>query len=115
MFAALMVARLKEACGHAGLLENPSWQSPDEVEATQLPLASAASKVLASMHAVLEKTMHAREALVQRIEESVRGQDEGEKKRYLRLTKAAEVRVVRNVSDLINPPQTEQFVATAVE
>lgn len=111
MFAALMVARLREACNKADLLKKPSWQSPDEVEATELPLAQAAEKVLASMHAVLEKTMQAREAEVEKMEHEVHGHESGEKKKHLRLTKAAEVRVVKNVKDLIDPPEVGRFKA----
>lgn len=115
MFAALMVARLREACGREDLLSQPNWQSPDEVKSAELPLATAAETVLASMHAVLEKTMQAREESVRQIDEEVRGMAEGEKKRHLRLTKAAEVRVVRNVKDLLHPPETDRFKAKALE
>ncbi|GAM85960.1 hypothetical protein ANO11243_039700 [Dothideomycetidae sp. 11243] len=114
MFAALMVARLREACSKADLLGTASWQSPDEVSPAKLPLAIAAGKVLASMHAVLEKTMAAREHMVKEIESEVHGMDEGKKTHHLRLTKAAEVRVVRNVQDLIDPPGKERFRARAL-
>ncbi|KKK24279.1 pyridoxine kinase [Aspergillus rambellii] len=65
MFAALTVARLREAVFTAAdpdLKNRKSWVSGDEVPATELPLAKAAEKVLASMHDVLEKTMEARDA-----------------------------------------------------
>lgn len=114
MLAALTVARFREACSEADLLSQASWRSPDDVEAQDLPLAHTAGKVLASMHAVLSKTMGSRDAAVKRIDEEVRGMAEGEKKKHLRLTKAAEVKVVRNVKDLIDPPEIERFAATAV-
>ncbi|PNS20421.1 pyridoxal kinase [Sphaceloma murrayae] len=109
MFAALMVARLREACNKADLLKTSSWQSPDDVDATDLPLAKAAETVLSSMHAVLEKTMKAREEEVKKMEQEVQGHESGEKKKHLRLTKAAEVRVVKNVKDLISPQAAEKF------
>ncbi|KAI0017649.1 Ribokinase-like protein [Xylariomycetidae sp. FL0641] len=72
MFAALMVVRLREAVVDAAsssssssstvaeevplLRDTPSWLSPDPVPATDLPLARAAEKVLASMHEVLART-----------------------------------------------------------
>lgn len=124
MFAALMVARLRQACQEADLLEKPNWRSPDDVEATDLPLAKAAEKVLASMHAVLEKTMQCRQAEERTMEEEKgrelnvgTGEEAGVdqmKERHLRLTKAAEVRVVRNARDLIDPPGLEGFRAQCV-
>ncbi|KAJ3522027.1 hypothetical protein NM208_g13033 [Fusarium decemcellulare] len=58
MFGALMVIRMREAVYHADerLRNTASWLSDDSVSATDLPLARAAEKVLASMHEVLSKT-----------------------------------------------------------
>jgi pyridoxine kinase len=122
MFAALMVARLREACLAADLLTTAHWQSSDEVTATELPLAKAAEKVLASMHTVLKKTMESRQEELKKMEDAEQlntgiGEEadkDNERDRYLRLTKAAEVRVVRNWKDLVNPPDIEAFRARAV-
>jgi len=97
MFAALTVVRFREAITTAGLGNVKSWVSPDGVKGVDLPLARAAEKVLASMHAVLVKTKKARdEALVGfEGEEGVEGR--------LRRTKAAEVRLVRNLGELKEP------------
>ncbi|EAW08405.1 pyridoxal kinase [Aspergillus clavatus NRRL 1] len=110
MFAALTVARLREAVFAAGpsLRSTKSWVSPDDVPATELPLAKATVKVLASMHSVLEKTLEARDAELRAAaieDESAAGLsgEEKEKREYLRRTKAAEVRVVRNVQYLRDP------------
>ncbi|KAJ6000405.1 Phosphomethylpyrimidine kinase type-1 [Penicillium waksmanii] len=110
MFAALMVARLREAVAAAGdgLQSTASWVSPDSVSATTLPLAQATLKVLSSMHSVLERTMEARNAELAKIALE-KSQSEGlsaeeqQKQDYLRRTKAAEVRLVRNVQFLRDP------------
>ncbi|KAF7502653.1 hypothetical protein GJ744_005407 [Endocarpon pusillum] len=116
MFAALMVVRLREACLEAGVTDRKSWVSGDDVSATELPLAKATEKVLASMQMVLEKTMQARDRKLAGLTEGGKGMssssgvevggDDGEgKRRYLAETKAAEVRVVRNVRDLWCPEE----------
>ncbi len=115
MFAALMVVRLREACLEAGLTNKKSWISDDAVGATELPLAKATEKVLASMQMVLEKTMHARDRELAGLVEGGKGMSSSsgvevgdggeEKRRYLAETKAAEVRVVRNVRDLWCPEE----------
>lgn len=129
MFAALMVVRLREACLAAKLTDRVSWTGPDDFCAKELPLAKATEKVLASMQMVLEKTLGARDeelaALMGRGKEMAvfggvdvagyggesddddddddgNGGEEG-KSRHLAETKAAEVRVVRNVGDLWAP------------
>ena len=129
MFAALMVSRLQQEAASAGLLGVESWQSPDGVVAEELPLAKAAEKVLASMHVVLKDTAERYERQVELLrkeeEESSRqgggggGEDgrteeERETARHLRLTKAAEVRVVRNAKALREPPVIEGFKAKGV-
>lgn len=125
MFAALIVARLREAASEAGVMGTKSWISPDETDAADLPLAKAAEKVLASMHAVLEKTMRSRDVELGRLEEEKErprresvgeeGVSDDEMLKHLRLTKAAEVKVVRNARDLVSPPDLESFRAMAVE
>ena len=58
MFAALTVPRLIEAVQNSSpdLSSKPSWKSPDDVPADELPLAKACQKVLASMQSILGKT-----------------------------------------------------------
>lgn len=124
MFAALMVARLREAVLASNLQSKSRWQSPDDVSATDLPLAKAAEKVLASMQAILEDTFAFYQERVKAIEMEEdregpstggKGTRESELSRHLRRTKAAEVRVVRNVGMLIDPPNLETHQASAVE
>jgi pyridoxine kinase len=124
MFAALTVARLREAVYDAGLQNTASWKSPDDVAAADLPLAKATTKVLASMQAVLAKTAAACAVEMKEYDErevlegcgsGPEAQEERAKKRSLRLSRAAEVRVVRNVADVINPPDVEKCKARAVD
>lgn len=107
MFAALTVSRLREAVFTAGphLRVTKSWVSPDDVPATELPLAKATEKVLASMHTVLEKTIQARDAELHAAasEDASSETEDAQKREYLRRTKAAEVRIVRNVKFLQLP------------
>ncbi|PGH16061.1 pyridoxal kinase [Helicocarpus griseus UAMH5409] len=140
MFAALTVARLREAVFAADtatdnpsssssstpLRTTPSWQSPDHVRAHDLPLARSTVKVLASMHRVLEKTMVDRSAELARYPPVSEEDDKEfaglsgaerraavEKRAYLRATKAAEIRLVRNVGLLQRPEEGDgvEFVA----
>lgn len=119
MFAALMVGRLRETCAAANLLSAPRWQAPDALRSTELPLAKAAEKVLASMHVVLKKTMETRRKELQSMDDEKELNtglgEEAEKhrelERHLRLTKAAEVRVVRNWRDLVDPSESDEFSA----
>ncbi|KAB8070278.1 Ribokinase-like protein [Aspergillus leporis] len=114
MFAALTVARLREAVftSDPQLRTTKSWVSPDDVRATDLPLAQATVKVLASMHSVLEKTMEARDAELRvadtRGDEQL-SEEERRKRVHLRKSKAAEVRLVRHVQFLREP--TVEFQA----
>lgn len=107
MFAALTVARLSEAVSAVdGLRTTKSWVSPDDVVATDLPLASATVKVLSSMHSVLERTLESRDAELAVPAPALEGEvsaEELEKRDYLRKTKAAEVRLVRNTRFLRDP------------
>ncbi|KAK3111944.1 putative pyridoxal kinase [Teratosphaeriaceae sp. CCFEE 6253] len=125
MFASLMVARLRQAAEDAQVLGQPNWRSPDDVASPDLPLASAAEKVLASMHAALKDTAARYEAVAETLKEkqqtdldegrSEAASDEKETQRHLILTRAAEVRVVRNVKALVSPPDLENFKAQAVD
>ena len=106
MFAALILVHLRKAITETALAGTKAWLSPDDVEATDLPLAKAVEKVLASMQAVLEKTKKARDEAL----EGMRGplgtlekEKDSEKRLHLRKTKAAEVRIVRNLADLREP------------
>ncbi len=120
MFAALMLVRLRQACLAAGVTDRKSWISDDGVGATELPLAKATEMVLASLQMVLEQTLRARDAEVARLGEGGKsmssssgvegvadddGGDGEAKRRYLAETKAAEVRVVRNVRALCWPEE----------
>jgi pyridoxine kinase len=139
MFAALMVVRLREACleasapaadaatGEPGAeaVCSPSrtsprtrgWQSPDSVAAINLPLARATEKVLSSMQTVLEKTMEAKTAASAAAATSnavIDSADVSDSNRqheiHLRETKAAEIKVVRHVQDLVSPDQRYRAV-----
>ena len=104
MFAALMLVRLREAvCNVPGLIETAAWVSDNSVEAVDLPLARATEKVLASMHEVLTKTKEGRDEEIERYEKQVGGRGTDEKKDRLVRSKAAEVRLVRNLGSLRNP------------
>lgn len=106
MFAALIVVRLREAVYHAeGLIRKDAWVSGDEVGATELPLAKATEKVLASMHQVLVRTKERRDEEWERYQTSVLGSGKGEDEKRDRLmrSKVAEVRLVRNVGYLKRP------------
>lgn len=106
MFAALMLVRFREAVNNTpGLMETAAWVSPDEVEATELPLAKATEKVLASMHEVLSRTKEQRDIELEKYKSRVGGRDaaDDEKKLKLATSKAAEVRLVRNVTCLKFP------------
>ncbi|KAI0154820.1 Ribokinase-like protein [Xylariaceae sp. FL1272] len=114
MFAALMVVRMREAvCDDVefGTRERESWLSPDQVEATDLPLARAAEKVLASMHEVLLRTCEGMEGQLQEgvkrlasrrgVEESA-VRDDAEAMHLLK-SQAAELKLSRNLACLRGP------------
>ncbi|KAF3922963.1 hypothetical protein ABW20_dc0102171 [Dactylellina cionopaga] len=101
MFASLLVSRFRQTAAAAGLLETPSWMSPDEVNAVDLPLARAAEMVLASMDKVLQKTGEARDKKVKYLDENDEGAEADLKRaRYMR---AAELRLVQCVSEIQRP------------
>lgn len=106
MFAALTVVRLREAITEVNLSGTKSWISPDNVKATDLPLAKAAEKVIGSMHAILAKTKEARDKELEGMGGPLgvmEKEKDSEKRSGLRRTKAAEVRVVRCLEDLRSP------------
>jgi pyridoxine kinase len=107
MFAALMLVRFRQAVSNTpGLMDIDAWVSPDNVQATELPLAKAAELVLASMHDVLTQTKIRRDEELEKYARQVRGRSdevEDEKKMRLVRSKAAEVRLVRNLPLLRNP------------
>jgi len=108
MLAALMSFRLREAVFAAGLQNTARWWTPDGVGATELPLARAAERALASMHCVLGRTYE--EYLVE--VEGIKGDG---LEAHLRRTKAAEVRVVSNAHILRDPPDVEKHRARVLE
>lgn len=119
MFAALMVARLRESSAQMTLLERGSWMPEDDVEPVDLPLAKATEKVLSSMQMILEKTMLGRNQEMKQgfglggVVDGEEGANGEEKRRFLAQTKAAEVKVIRNARHLREPD--DRFKATAME
>ena len=114
MLAGLMLVRLREAVlASPGVSTTKGWVSLDDVEATQLPLAKAAEKVIASIQAVLTKTKAVRDAELKGMEGALEKDGGSEKRMHLRMTKAAEVRLVRNVEDLKRPEK--RYFAEAIE
>ena len=106
MFAALMVVRLREAVYKTeGLTSKTSWVSDDDVQATDLPLARAAEKVLASMHEVLTRTKIRADQDMEKYRTATgdRAVEKDEKTLRLVRSKAVEVRLVRNLDCLMNP------------
>ncbi|KAI1142825.1 Ribokinase-like protein [Hypoxylon sp. FL0543] len=108
MFAALMVVRMREAVSkydrHNGvsLGEKRSWLSGDDVDALDLPLARAAEKVLASMHEVLARTCESMTAEMKAVKER-KGDELDEKTLHLIKSRAAELKLARNLGSLRDP------------
>jgi pyridoxine kinase len=122
MFAALLVARLRDEATNANVVNTRGWRSDDDVEPTNLPLAKAAEKVVATMQAILKKTYDSYSKDKGIIEEEARkGEAEGEEDeevarlKHLKSMRAVELKVVRNVSDLINPPDAQKIKARVIE
>jgi pyridoxine kinase len=120
MFAALMLVRMREAVELVGvnhsdgekLTSRVSWLSDDQVAAVELPLAKAAERVLASMHELLSRTKEGMGEAIEQARNSFGTElDEEESKRRLHLvrSKAAELKLVRNLDCLRAP--TVQFQA----
>lgn len=125
MFSAILVARLRQAAKEADVINNEHWQSPDDVAGPELPLAKAAEKVLASMQVILKDTAENYDLAAQKWQDDrQKGMNEGagedadeqiEVEKHLRLTRAAELRVVRNAQALREPPNLKDFKAQPVD
>lgn len=125
MFAGILVARLRQAAQEADVLTKPNWRSDDEVTGPDLPLAKATEKVLASMHAILKDTAEYYKKESENFDVQIEtelnegtGDEAGDEKKvekHLKLTRAAEIRVVRNAHALRAPPDMDNFRAQAVE
>jgi len=74
------------------------------------PLALACQKVVASVHAVLEKTMETWKSRHGDMKTEGTDDDQHKKDFELALTKAAEIRIVRHVKELLDPPNLDQFI-----
>ncbi|EHK17556.1 uncharacterized protein TRIVIDRAFT_80600 [Trichoderma virens Gv29-8] len=105
MFGALITSRIREAASAVpGLRSRASWVSDDDVAATDLPLARAAEKVLASMHQVLAKTRDAMPEVMERTWALLQTDDRNdEKKAHYVKSKAAELQLVTNLDSLRSP------------
>jgi pyridoxine kinase len=109
MFAALLVARLREAVAHVpGLTSTSHWLPADATCATDLPLCHAVRKVLASMARILESTKLRRDQELSHGQDIIKeGKAEHDEKAALRrdlaATKAAEIRLVRYSRWLLEP------------
>ncbi|KAI4601476.1 putative pyridoxal kinase [Pestalotiopsis sp. 9143b] len=109
MFAALMVVRMREVAHRTpGLSQTASWLSADDVAPLDLPLARAAEKVLASMHEVLSRTCESMEVVTTtqtdgEVGASSLSPEEEERKTHLLRSRAAELRLVRNLGCLRSP------------
>ncbi len=90
-----------------GLTATASWVSDDSVDALDLPLASAAEKVLASMHEVLSKTCESMDVEVQKATDATASGPEGEEERQTKLhllkSRAAELKLVRHLDSMRHP------------
>lgn len=107
MFAALILVRLREAVSKTpGLGQTAAWLSPDDVASVELPLAIATEKAAASMQEVLIKTKKSRDEELEAFQSKVGGRYPGlhdDKKSHRIITKASEVRLVRNMECLRHP------------
>jgi pyridoxine kinase len=117
MLAALMLVRLREAvCNTPGLGQRCAWVSDDDVAPCELPLARAAEKALASLQEVLTRTKEKRDEEIARLKAVARRQGleyhNPEKNFQLKATRAAEVRIVRNMDCVRSPEVT--FLAEEV-
>lgn len=107
MFAALILVRLREAVSKIqGLGQTGAWLSPDNVKPTELPLAIATEKASASMQEVLIRTKKSRDDELEAFQSKVGGRNPGlhdDKLSHRIITKASEVRLVRNMECLRSP------------
>ncbi|PNP50106.1 hypothetical protein THARTR1_09095 [Trichoderma harzianum] len=114
MFGALITSRIREAANAVpGLSSRANWLSDDDVAATDLPLARAAEKVLASMHQVLAKTRDAMPEVMERTWALLQPEDRNDqtKAHYVK-SKAAELQLVTNLDSLRTP--SVSFPATKI-
>ena len=93
----------------SSLLQRTSWQPPDEVAATSLPLAKAVEKVLASMHGVLTLTQNLFNVEIAKDPLSNKVGEQDEVSMHLRRTRASEVRVVQGSPMMREPPTLETY------
>jgi pyridoxine kinase len=126
MFAALTIPRLIEAVVSSStpdLKSKPSWKSPDDVKAEELPLAKACQKVLASMQSILATTTEKCSEEMARYDARAAKEGHGkgkedtldrEKRRHLALMNASEVKVPRFIKEINDPPNLERFRPRAV-
>ena len=126
MFAALTIPRLIEAVHSSStpnLASKPSWRSPDDVKAEELPLAKACQKVLASMQSILATTTEKCNEEMTRYDARAAKEGHGkgeedtldrEKRRHLALMNASEVKVPRFIKEINDPPHLERFRPRAV-
>ncbi|KAI1401025.1 Ribokinase-like protein [Hypoxylon fuscum] len=119
MFAALMVARLREAVarhdtttvhhpaspeGAIPVASKRSWLCADGLhDPRTLPLARAAEMVLASMHEVLARTCDGLQDEVRKIRQRERKEGLDEKTVHLLTSRAAELKLARNLTCLRDP------------
>jgi len=105
MFAALSVARFRQAATEAGLLNQKSWMSADEVNASELPLARAAELVLDSMDRVLKTTGEERDRRRQVLDEEdeAKGGGDVDGMKRVRYMKAAELCLVQSWKEIKEP------------
>ena len=113
-FAALITARLREEAFRADLLNVNGWVSPDSVPNLDLPLAKAAELVVASMQALLSRT-YQRYDKIRATEKENNTEEAHEKESHLKLTKAAELKVVGHVNDLTNPPNVDHYRVRSID
>ena len=122
MFAGILVARLRQAAQDGKVLDKVNWRSDDNVAGPDLPLAKAVEKVLASMHAILKETAEQYHEAMKKYDKEKelnegageQAEQEKEVERHLRLTRAAEVRVVRNAHAIQDPPDLDSFKAQPI-
>lgn len=116
MLAALMLVFFRKAvCDTAGLSDTPHWCSDDKVKSTDLPLAKAAEKSLAGINDVLHATKLIYDVEMESYYQKVGGieaahaNETSRAQHQLAKSKAAEVRLVRNIPRLKSP--TVNFTA----
>ncbi|KAI9885200.1 MAG: hypothetical protein M1823_003003 [Watsoniomyces obsoletus] len=109
------------------LSKQKSWISPDtHTDATTLPLAIAAEKALGSIQSILIKTKKARDEELKNFLDGETSSGNGignerereierERLSHLRKTKAAEVRIVRNIEDVKKPMVRYKAVALMMD